>query len=149
MKYWISHTRALLCSREFWQEYVFYMCYVAALWFVVQVMILHVEIHDYMAVLSLQIFSLLASAIVFVWLKTHYQPSNYRTKLWYFVLANGPWLWVIYYLFEWMLWPDLLIYALLMLLVTLIEWFFYDRMFDRCCDYAYRLKTLYRKRKHR
>jgi hypothetical protein len=56
------------------------------------VAILGVDLHDYIAVLGLQICSLFGSAIVFIGLKSHYQPSNYWTKLGYFILANGPWL---------------------------------------------------------
>lgn len=147
MKFRVWHVRTLLQSQEFWLEYCFYMCYVALLWFMVQVMILDGTIHDYIAVLWLQVCSLFGSAIVFVWLKTHYQPSSRWTKLLYFVIANGPRLWVAYYIIRGMSLINLLSYTGMMLVVTVIEWYTYDRIFDRCCDYGYRLKTLYRTRR--
>lgn len=145
--YWVSHVRTLLRSRDFWIEYCFYLCYVALLWFVVQVTVLHADIHDYFAVLWLQLCSIFGSALLFVWLKTHYQPSSRITKLGYFLLANGPRLWIIYYYIDGMVWSDLMTYAVLMMIVALVEGVFYDHLFDRCCDWAYRLKTLYRTRR--
>jgi hypothetical protein len=42
---------------------------------------------------------------------------------------------------------DLVSYTGMMLVATAIEWYTYDHLFDRCCDYGYRLKTLYRTRR--
>gem|GEM_PF-6951460 len=77
----VDSIRRLIYSRDFWEEYVFYVLYLALLGFVVQVLLLDVVLHDYLAVLLLQLCSLFGSAILFVGLKTHYQPSTYRSKL--------------------------------------------------------------------
>ena len=143
MKFRVWHVRTLLQSQEFRSEYCFYICYISLLWFIIQIIILRTSIYDYIVVLGLQIFSLFISAIVFIGLKNHYQPSSYWTKLWYFVFANGPWLWLIYYWLRGMWWMELIIYVWLMLVMTVVEWCFYDRLFDHCCDWAYRLKMLY------
>ncbi len=147
MKSLLWHIRSLLQSREFWEEYMFYICYVAILWFIVQVMILNVDVHDYVVVLWLQMISIVGSALLFVSLKSHYQPSSCWTKMGYFLVANGPWLGIIYYYFDGMDWSQISTYVLLMIIVALVEGYFYDVLFDRCCDWAYRLKTLYRKRR--
>lgn len=147
MKYRISHVRALLGSEEFWSEYCFYVCYAALIWFVVQVMILGVEMHDYMIVVSMQLFSLMASALIFVSLDNHFQPSNNATKMLYFMMTNAPWLGMIYYRQDGMMGDDMIIYLTLSMISTVIGGWLYDRMFDRCCDYGYRLKTLYMKYK--
>lgn len=149
VKHRLWHLRKLLSSPDFWKEYLFYVWYIALLWFVVQVILLHVSLRDYFMVFALQICSIFGSAIVFVGLKNHYQPSNYWTKVWYFILANGPWLGIIYHIVHHMETKDVLIYAGCMFVVTMIEWALYDYIFDYCCDYAHRLKTLYRRRKNR
>jgi hypothetical protein len=84
-------------------------------------MILDVLIHDYLAVLALQFCSLFGSAIVFIGLKSHYQPSSRWTKLLYFVIANGPWLGVAYYVIRGMSFGDLVSYTGMMLVATAIE----------------------------
>lgn len=149
MKYLVWHIYHLICSREFWEEYVFYICYVALVGFIVQVMILDVEMHDYFAVLGLQMISIVGSAILFVSLKSHYQPSRHTTKVLYFLAANGPWLGMMYYWVNGMILSDVMIYGGLMIVVASVEWYFYDNLFDRCCDWSYRLKTLYYKHRHK
>jgi hypothetical protein len=84
-------------------------------------MILDVTIHDYIAVLGLQICSLFGSAIVFIGLKSHYQPSSRWTKLLYFVIANGPRLGVAYYMIRGMSLTNLISYTGMMLVATVVE----------------------------
>lgn len=150
MHYLVNHVRSLLHSQDFRQEYCFYIGYAAIIGFVVQVVILDATIHDYLIVLGLQMISLLASALVFVSLNTHFQPSHRLTKMLYFVLTDGPWMGMIYYWFNDMVNRDIVIYLTLSMIATIIGGWLYDNMFDRCCDRGYRLKTLYQKhRKHR
>lgn len=149
MKYLISHVRSLVQSQDFWKEYCFYVCYASLMGFIVQVGILGVEIHDYIIVVCMQLLSLMASALIFVGLDHHFQPSSNYTKMLYFMLTNAPWLGLIYYRQDGMIGHDIVIYLTLSMTSTVIGWWLYDRMFDRCCDYGYRLKTLYIKRKHR
>ena len=63
----------------------------------------------------------------------------------YFIVANGPRPGTIYHIIRWMDVYHILVYVWLMLTVTAVEWYFYDMLFDHCCDWAYRLKTVYRK----